>query len=124
MTFLTAGKNTEAAFKFRAFIQRHKTHPLTGSAQFHLGKAFYKQGKLAQAIPEFRKVLSHYGGSIHVSDALGQLAISELKQNNRTEAARYRELLVTLFPQSSAAGDIAGLSFTPYDPTRSERKVP
>lgn len=102
MILFQAGKYPEAALSFSSFVERFPDHPLAGSAQFHLGESFFRQRDYSSALKEFSRVPTSYDRSSHVSHALARMALSEQALKKPREAARHRELLSALFPQSPA----------------------
>ena len=98
-----AGKFPEAMLEFNNFIKTYPDHPFAGSAQFYMGEAYYRQGEFKLASEEYQHVLSNYDQSSHVPDSLKRLSQCEDKLKSAKSAARHRQLLLSLFPQSPAA---------------------
>jgi TolA-binding protein len=101
-----ARKYPESVLAFAAFLERYPDHPLAGSAQFHVGEAYYRQGELKLALREYQRVLTSYDRSPHLPDTLKQMALAEERLKKSGEAVRHRQLLLSLFPQSPAAADL------------------
>jgi tol-pal system protein YbgF len=101
-----AGKYPEAILAFSAFLERYPDHPLSGSAQFHVGDSYFKQNEYQLAVQEYQRVLSRYPLSPQISDTLKQLAAAEDLLKKPEQAARHRQMLLTLFPQSPAAQEL------------------
>ena len=98
-----AGKYPEAVLAFSTFVEQHPDHALAGSAQYFVGESYYRQKEYKLALAELERVLTSYDRSPRVADTLRELADIEdrLKMNER--AARHRQQLTSLFPQSPAA---------------------
>lgn len=100
---LDTQKYADALLAFSSFLEKYPDHPLAGSAQFHVGEAYFKQKDYRQAEQEFQKVLTSYDRSIHVSDTLRLMAAAETALGKSEEAARHRQQLTSLFANSPAA---------------------
>lgn len=105
---LDARKYPEAALAFSAFVEKYPDHPLAGSAQFEIGESYFKQKDYKKAVHELERVLTSYDRSPHISDTLRDLADAEDGLRMPEQAARHRQLLTSLFPQSPAANLSAG----------------
>src|SRR5690606_18643767 len=62
---LDAGKYTDAIVAFSAFLRDHADHALAGSAQYHIGRAYFDNGELKLAREELQRVLISYDRSSH-----------------------------------------------------------
>jgi len=102
MILFQARKYPEAVLGFSAFLERQPDHPLAGSAQYYVGRAYMNQKEYRLAIQEFQRVLTSYDRSIHVTETLRDLAACEEMAQKPEDAARHRQLLTSLFPQSPA----------------------
>lgn len=100
---LEAQKYPEAILAFSSFVERYPDHPLAGSAQYGIGKAYFKQKEYKLALKELERVLTSYDRSPHVSDTLKHLSETEDALKMPEQAARHRHLLASLFAQSPAA---------------------
>jgi tol-pal system protein YbgF len=100
---LEARKYPEAVLAFSGFVEKYPDHPLAGSAQYSVGEAYFRQKEYKLAATEFERVLTSYDRSPHVSDTLRDLADAEDATKQPEKAARHRQLLTSLFPQSPAA---------------------
>jgi len=98
-----AQKYPEATLAFSKFIDDNPDHPLSGSAQYYIGDSYLKQNEYRLAIQEFKRVLTSYGHSIHISDTLLGLALAEDALKDSSSAENHKHLLFSLFPQSPAA---------------------
>ena len=100
-----AQKYPEALLTFSNFIEKYPDHPMAGSAQFHIAESYFRQKEYQLAIPEYNRVLSSYDRSSRVADALRQMAIAEERIGLENDAAKHRQALMSLFPQSPAAAE-------------------
>ncbi len=98
-------KYPESVLAFTGFLGKTPDHLLAGSAQFYIAEAYFKQKEYKLALQEYLQVLNSYDKSAHVSDALGRLEAIENILLKPQDAARHRQLLSSLFPQSPAASD-------------------
>lgn len=105
-----AGKFSDAVLAFSSFLERFPDHPLAGTAQYYVGNSYYQQKEHKLALQEYSRVLTSYDRSAHVSDTLAEMALSEDALKNPDAAARHRQLLTSLFPQSPAAANLVGSS--------------
>lgn len=104
-----AGKYPEAILAFSAFLERYPEHPLAGSAQFHIGDSYFKQGEFQLAVQEFQHVLTDHRLSPQVPDTLRQMALAEDALKKSEDAAQHRQTLARLFPQSPAAREMQNI---------------
>lgn len=98
---------SDAILAFSGFIDHYPDHPLAGSAQYYLGESYYKQNEFKLASREFHRVLTSYDRSVHIADALKDLADSEDRLQDPEDARRHREMLATILARSPAAGSIS-----------------
>jgi TolA-binding protein len=103
MALLDANKYSDAVLAFSSFLERHPDHPLAGAAQYYIGKAYFDQKEYKLADKEFERVLTSYDRSSHITLTLRDLAETEDALKQTGEAAKHRQLLTSLFPQSPAA---------------------
>jgi tol-pal system protein YbgF len=123
LILLQAQKYPESALAFSAFLENYPDHALAGSAQFFVGECFFHQQNYKRAVAEYRRVLTSYDRSPHVSDALHQLALSEAQLGNTEESFKQRQLLTRLFPQSPAASESSSAPM-PVIPKPEDSAVP
>ena len=107
MVNFRAGRFSDSILAFSAFMERFANHPLAGAAQYHLGESYFRQKEYQLAIQEFQRVLTSYDRSSHVADALRELAAASDHLKRPDDAARYRQQLMSMFPQSPAALSVA-----------------
>jgi TolA-binding protein len=107
-----AAKFADAVLGFSRFLERYPDHPLAGTAQYYVGNAYFQQKEYKLALQEYSRVLTSYDRSAHVSDTLAEMARAEDALKNPEAAARHRQLLTSLFPQSPAAAFVASAETT------------
>jgi tol-pal system protein YbgF len=103
MILYLSRKYSEAVLAFSDFLQNHADHPLAGSAQFYVGECYFQQKEYRLAAQEYSRVLTAYERSAQVTQALRKLASAQDQLQQAEEAARTRQTLSSLFPQSPAA---------------------
>jgi TolA-binding protein len=107
-------KYADAILAFSSFLEKYPDHPLAGSAQFHIGEAYFKEKQYSQADQEFQKVLTSYDRSVHIAETLKLMAEAEEHLSKSQEAAKHREQLTSLFANSPAAQNVtSSTSSTP-----------
>lgn len=112
MVLFQARKHAEAVLTFTGFLEKYPDHALAGSAQYYIGEAYFQQREMQMAEIELKKVLTSYDRSPHVADAIKRLAQVSESLKKPQEAARYRQLLTSLYPASPAAREDALVSAT------------
>lgn len=100
-----AKKYSDANLAFSAFLQSYADHPLAGSAQFYIAESYHHQREYKLAHQEYDRVLTSYDRSPSVPDTLRRISQVEEVLKKPELAARHRQLLTSLFPQSPAARD-------------------
>lgn len=107
LILIRASKYPESVLAFSSFLERFADHPLAGSAQFYIGEAYFLQKEFKLAIDEFQRLLTSYDRSAHVADTLKRMSEAEDALKDSQNAAKHRQLLTSLFPQSPAASSTA-----------------
>jgi TolA-binding protein len=102
-----AGRYSDAMLAFTGFLEKYPDHALAGSAQFYVGDCYFKQKEFKLAAAELERVLTSYDRSAHVADSLQELAEAEEQLKQPEKAARHRQQLSALFPQSPAAAALS-----------------
>jgi TolA-binding protein len=95
-----AAQYADSALAFSAFLEKYPDHPLAGGAQYFVGKSYMNQGEFKLALQELGRVLTSYDRSSHVAATLRDLADVEEALKKPEDAARHRQLLLSLFPHS------------------------
>ncbi len=90
---------------FNSLVQRYPKSDLVAESNMQIANTYMAQEKFKDAIPYLNKILE-------MKDATGQfpkvylkLGLSNYNLNNNTEALKYYEKLVTLYPQSAEADE-------------------
>ncbi|NIM19480.1 MAG: outer membrane protein assembly factor BamD [Candidatus Latescibacteria bacterium] len=108
------GKYFQAQELFKGFLAKHPGHDKSDYAQFMLAESYFKDEEYPLAAVEYRIIISDYGYSEYVDDALFKEALcffeqapkSHLDQTKSFEAlSRFRQFLQT-FPQSTLVEDV------------------
>ena len=103
MILFQGEKYSDAVLGFSDFVGDHPDHTLAGSAQFYVAEAYFYQREYKLAVQEFQTLLNYYKKNAHIPDALRDMALAEDTLKNPEAAARHRQLLTAIFPQSPAA---------------------
>lgn len=103
MLLLNAGRYPDALTQFSGFLEKYPDHPLAGSAQYYMGNSYFRQKEYKLALREYQRVLTSYDRSSQVAQTLREMAESEDALKRTEDAARHRQLLMSLFPHSPAA---------------------
>lgn len=103
MVLFRAGRHADAVLSFTAFLEKYPDHPLAGAAQYHVGESYLLQKEYKRAVQEFQRVLTSYDRSSHVAQTLREMAEAEDALKRTEDAARHRQLLMSLFPHSPFA---------------------
>jgi len=104
MILFHSGKYAEAVLAYSGFLEKFPDHALAGSAQYYIGRSYFEQKEYKLALQEYQRVLTSYDRSSRVPETLRDMASIEDNQKDTQAAARHRQLLTSLFPQSPAAG--------------------
>jgi tol-pal system protein YbgF len=98
-----AGQYDLAIVGFQTFLKFFPRHMSADDAQLNIGNSLYNAGKYREAVTEYQRVISDYGGTDSVPAAhykLGQTYLA-LKQNDL--ARKQFETLMQAFPRSNEA---------------------
>jgi len=104
MLLFRGNKLPDSMLAFSGIVEQNPDHPLAGVAQYYVGESYFAQKEYRLAAQEYQRVLTSYDRSPNVSHALLRFAECQEFLKNREEAAKNRQLLTSLFPQSPAAG--------------------
>jgi tol-pal system protein YbgF len=100
---LRNGHNTRAIAKFKSLLTEFPDGEYADNAQYWLGEAYKANQDFNSAKSAFSKVVSHFGGSPKVPDALLKLGYIELEQNNMAKARDYLTQVTVSHPGTTAA---------------------
>jgi tol-pal system protein YbgF len=88
---------------FREVVEKFPGTPDAAKAQFHVGEAFYQQGKCREALPEYQKVAANYKDSEFVPDAYLMQGVCYQDLNQAGNARKMFELVRDRYPNSTQA---------------------
>ena len=100
---LRNGHNTKSIEKFKSLLDKYPDGKYASKSQYWLGEAYKVTNNIPEAKRAFAKVISHYGRSPKVPDALLKLGYIELEQNNNASARDYLTRISVSYPDSTAA---------------------
>lgn len=100
---LRNGHNTEAITQFKQLLTSFPDGEFASKSQYWLGEAYKLTNDLKSAKRAYAKVISHYGRSSRVPDALLKLGFIELEQHNKVSARDYLSQITVKYPDSTAA---------------------
>lgn len=100
---LKEGRYPKAKTELKTFLERFPQSPYAGNAQYWLGEVNYVTRNFQEGITEFSKVLTQYGGSNKVPDAMLKLGYTYYELRQFPQATQMLEELRKLYPKSTAA---------------------
>lgn len=86
------GKNIQAAALYQKFLERYAGHDRADFAQFNMGECHFADGDYALAAVEYQVVISNYGYSEYVDDALYKTGVCYWKQAPRAERDQQKSI--------------------------------
>ena len=93
----------QAIKEFKVFNNNFPDSNYAANAHYWLGQLLFNQGTLVEANNEFLTIANKYKNSSKRPDALLKIAMIAQKQNNKDKAVKQYQLLLTEYPDSSAA---------------------
>ena len=93
----------QAIVEFKSFNQKFPNSSYAANAQYWLGQLLFNQGQLNEANEAFLLIATDYKQSSKRPDALLKIAMIAQKQNNPSKAIEQYQLVVSEYPDSSAA---------------------
>lgn len=100
---LRNGHNTRAISKFKALLTEFPEGDYAANSQYWLGEAYRVNKDTALAKKAFTTLVSQYGTSLKVPDALFKLGDIEFEQGNVAKARDYLTKVKVSYPNSTAA---------------------
>lgn len=94
---------SESIQTFSEFVKKHPRHDLAGMAQYYVGESYFLQKEYSHAVQEFERVLAAYDRSPYIAQTLSKMAEAEEQLNRGEDAAKHRQLLISLFPHAPVA---------------------
>lgn len=103
MESFRAGELGQAVLDFGEFTEKHRTHPLTPSAHFWIGEAYFRTRDFEHAAGEYQRAIDLAPTGERTADALLRLglALRSLRREDRAREVWAR--LLRDFPDSEAA---------------------
>jgi TolA-binding protein len=105
---LASGQRDDGRRFYRVFIQRFPQDPRAPQAYMAIGMSFVQEGKYPNAAAEFQKVLTVYGNSREVPEAMWQLASAFVQLHFCTDARALLNDLVKRYPKSPRTAEAKG----------------
>jgi tol-pal system protein YbgF len=100
---LRAGRHDDARRGFRELVKKFPDHDLADNAQYWLGECFYDRKQFAEAMPEFRMVLTKYPLGNKAPDAMLKLAYCMLALGDLAKGREILSKLPETYPHTEAA---------------------
>ncbi len=105
---LASGQRDDGRRFYRVFIQRFPQDPRAPQAYMAIGMSFVQEGKYPNAAAEFQKVLTVYGNSREVPEAMWQLASAFVQLHFCTDARALLTDLIKRYPKSPRTAEAKG----------------
>jgi TolA-binding protein len=102
---LDTGQRDDGRRFYRVFIQRFPQDPRAPQAYLAIGMSFVQEGKYANAVPEFKKLLDSYGRAPEVPEAMFQLSLAFVHIGWCGDARAFLQDLAKRYPKSARASD-------------------
>ena len=116
---------SESILAFTSFINTFSTNTLSGAAQFYIGENYFKLNEYNLSLQEYKRVLTRYPKSSHITESLKRLAETNHLLKRTKESKYYKNKLLSFFPSSPAAGKIDLDSLEPQEkPLKSFGDIP
>jgi len=111
--YYVRGKYFQSAELYKAFVERYPGNDRSDYAQFRLAESYFHDGQYELAAVEYRVVMSQYGYSEYVDDALFQLAVCSWRrapsvardQQLAKDALSKFEQFIQTFPRNKKVAD-------------------
>lgn len=97
---LTGKRSDLAAQEFGDYLKYYSNTDLASNAQFYLGEIAYTEGKYADAVAAYTKVIDNYPKSFKLASAHLKKALALLELGEKTAAVRELRSVVRLFPNT------------------------
>ncbi len=98
-----AGELGQAVLDFEEFADKHPGHPLTPSAHFWIGEAYFRSRDFEQAASQYQKAIDLAATGDRTPDALLRLGLALRSLHREDRAREVWARLVRDFPDSDAA---------------------
>lgn len=97
---LTGKRNDLAAQEFTDYLKYYGDTDLASNAQFYLGEIAYTEGKYADAVAAYTKVIDNYPKSFKLPSAHLKKGLALLELGEKTTAVRELRTVVRLYPKT------------------------
>jgi tol-pal system protein YbgF len=103
MNALKAGDDKNAAIGLHAFLRRFPDSEYAADARYWLGNAYFSQGDYRKAIAAHEDMVARHADSANVPEALLNIAASFAQLNDKKNARKSLQRLISAYAGSSAA---------------------
>ncbi len=100
---LKEGRYEEARAAFQQYLVDYPNSDLAGHSQYWLGETYYVSQDYKAALPAFRKVVSNYGSSRKLPDALLKIGYCQVELGELGAARKTLADVVRQYPETTAA---------------------
>ena len=100
---LKEGRYEEARTAFQQYLVDYPNSDLAGHSQYWLGETYYVSQDYKAALPAFRKVVSNYGSSRKLPDALLKIGYCQVELGELGAARKTLADVVRQYPETTAA---------------------
>jgi tol-pal system protein YbgF len=97
---LTGKRDDLAAGEFTDYLKYYGDTDLASNAQFYLGEIAYGEGKYADAVAAYTKVIDNYPKSFKLASAHLKKGLALLELGEKTTAVRELRTVVRLYPKT------------------------
>ncbi len=98
-----AGNYPAAITAFKGFIKAYPDNPLTPSAQYWIGNAYFSIKDYKTAIAQQKKLVASHPDSPKAPDAMLNISSAQLELGDLAAARKTLQVLVAKYPDSSAS---------------------
>ncbi len=110
------GKRMQAATLYREFLDRYAGHDQADFAQFMLAEAYFEDSDYAIAATEYQILMSNFGYSEHVEDALFRIGVCYWRESPRASRDQKKSVdalsrfnqYKQMFPAGKYAAEVDG----------------
>lgn len=100
---LKEGRYQEARTAFQQYLVDYPNSDLAGHSQYWLGETYYVSQDYTAALPAFRKVVTNYGSSRKLPDALLKIGYCQVELGEIGAARKTLADVVRQYPETTAA---------------------
>ena len=102
-TDYTAGQWTLCIEGFSTYVRTFPRNDAAGDAQFYIGECYYADGKYADALDNYNRVIANYPRGARVPEAYYKRGLTFERMNQPDQARESWETLLKQFPDSEMA---------------------